>query len=111
MTTKEDPDVFNYRSELVTFAVQTHKKLTSIRKGCENEEALLSELAEESKEKIAKIISEEPDYMLPHLHEIAETWLGYMHDAIKILSKKNPKIIDARTYLGGPEREEFRARR
>lgn len=111
MTIKEDPTVFAFRSELVTFAVNTHKKVTSIRKGCENEKSLLLELAEESKQSIQKIIQDTPEYMLPQLCEIAESWSVYMDKAIAILSKDNPKILDARTYLGGPEREEFRARR
>tara|TARA_X000001382_G_scaffold112266_1_gene89462 strand:- start:67 stop:402 length:336 start_codon:yes stop_codon:yes gene_type:complete len=111
MTNNDDPDVFNYRSELVTFAVRLHENLATVKKGSENEKDLLLEIAEESKSKIKQIIKDEPQYMIPHLTQIAETWSDYMDKAVSILSRKNPKILDARTYLGGPEREEFRARR
>jgi hypothetical protein len=111
MTTDQDPEVFGYRSELVTFAVRLHENLSKVKKGSENEKDLLLEMAQEAKEKIKNIISNEPDYMLPHLHGIAQTWSDYMDKAVMMLSANTPKILDARTYLGGPEREEFRARR
>lgn len=111
MTNNDDPEVFNYRSELVTFAVRLHENVASVKKGSENEKDLLLEIAEESNSKIKQIIKDEPQYMIPHLTQIAETWSDYMEKAVSILSKSNPKILDARTYLGSPEREEFRARR
>jgi hypothetical protein len=109
--TEQDPEVFEYRSQLVTFAVNLNKKLQRVRKGSENEKSLLGEIAAEAKEDLQKIKDAEPMGMLPHLTEIHKTWVSYMDKSETALSRANPRLLEARTYLGGPEREEWLARR
>ena len=110
MVTK-DKVLFEYQRDIVTFAVRLKQKLDGTARGNQGEVNILKSVTSEAKKDLEAIIQAEPLGFPPHIVQLTKSWMGYFDHATKMLSLKKPKISEARTYLGGPEREEWVARR